>query len=293
MKRTFFFLFTFLVILSGCSPIKIQSTLITTATNAAISVTSEPSTSTPTSTATIQPTSIPTLDPTSVFTVSSPLEGIQLNELSSIVSSPFSLPGLAMDDGHHGTDFAFWSRGTYTTMVGLPIHSVLSGRVAGVINDIKPYGNLIIIETPLDTFTENFRNLLSPPVQQTPYPYNPRMQFCTSLKEQSWSVSTASLYLLYGHMLEPSPLKVGDLVKSGETIGQVGSTGMSVNAHLHLEMRWGPGGTEFASMNYYNPAATQEEMDNYCEWRISGRYVLLDPMIFFNNWLGLSSNSLK
>jgi hypothetical protein len=56
-------------------------------------------------------------------------------------------------------------------------------------------------------------------------------------------------------------------------------------------MRWGPDGTEFASMNYYNTAATQQEMDNYCEWRISGKYVLLDPMIFFNSWLSLSTKT--
>jgi murein DD-endopeptidase MepM/ murein hydrolase activator NlpD len=117
------------------------------------------------------------------------------------------------------------------------------------------------------------------------------MEFCTSLKDQSWSIDTKSLYLLYGHMLEPSLLKVGEVVTSGETIGKVGTTGMSVNAHLHLEMRWGPGGTEFASMNYYNTGATQQEMDNYCEWRISGKYVLLDPMIFFNDWLSLSSKT--
>ncbi len=156
----------------------------------------------------MQPSSTPTIDPTALFKVSSPLEDIQLNELSSIISTPFSQTGLELDDGHHGTDFAYWSRGTHTTMVGLPIHSVLNGKVAGVINDVKPYGNLIIIETPIDSHPfEICGNFLSPPVQQTPYPYNPRMEFCTSLKSQSWSIDTKSLYLLYGHMLEAISVK--------------------------------------------------------------------------------------
>lgn len=257
-----------------------------------------PQTSTPDPVAAIQvptstdiPSNTPDSDPTALFKVSSPLEDIELNELSSIISTPFDQKGLELDDGHHGTDFAYWTRGTHTTMSGLPIHAVLDGRVAGVINDIWPYGNLIIIETAIDSIPLELRNLLSLPVQQTPYPYNPRMESCAGLKDRSWSIPTRSLYLLYGHMLEASPLKVGAIVNSGEPIGLVGTSGMSVNAHLHLEMRWGPGGTEFASMNYYNTAATQQEMDNYCEWRISGKYVLLDPMIFINDWLSLSSTT--
>jgi murein DD-endopeptidase MepM/ murein hydrolase activator NlpD len=189
-----------------------------------------------------------------------------------------------LDDGHHGTDFAFYDFGKLTTIVGLPIHSVLNGKVAGVINNKKPYGNLIIIETRMDTFPPAFLKLLSPPIQETPYPYNPRLQFCTSLKGETWSVKPESIYLLYGHMLEPSPLQVGDVVTSGQSIGKVGNTGMSGNAHLHLEMRWGPGGTEFASMNYYDTAATPEENINYCIWRISGKFVRIDPMSFFNTW---------
>jgi hypothetical protein len=52
-------------------------------------------------------------------------------------------------------------------------------------------------------------------------------------------------------------------------------------------MRWGPGGTEFASMNYYDTAATPEENLNYCVWRISGKFVRIDPMAFFNTWENL------
>jgi murein DD-endopeptidase MepM/ murein hydrolase activator NlpD len=291
MKRSITCLFVMILLLPGCSKVNTRPTPIVVTSTSTETSTPEPPTATLSPTNTTRPSITPTIDPAALFKVSSPLEDIQLNELPLIISNPFSLIGLERDDGHHGTDFAYWSRGTHTTMVGLPIHSVLTGRVAGVINDILPYGNLIIIETSKDTIPVELRSLLSAPVQQTPYPYNPRLKFCTSLKNQSWLIRTESLYLLYGHMLEPSPLRVGETVQSGEKIGLVGTTGLSVNAHLHLEMRWGPGGTEFASMNYQDTAATQQEMDNYCEWRISGKYVLMDPMIFFNDWLSLSSKT--
>ncbi|MFJ4220301.1 M23 family metallopeptidase [Curtobacterium luteum] len=42
---------------------------------------------------------------------------------------------------------------------------------------------------------------------------------------------------LYGHMIPGStPLQVGDTVEAGEFIGQVGNSGVSTGAHLHLEV---------------------------------------------------------
>jgi len=42
---------------------------------------------------------------------------------------------------------------------------------------------------------------------------------------------------LYGHMIPgSSPLKVGDRVEAGQFVGQVGSSGVSTGAHLHLEV---------------------------------------------------------
>lgn len=44
---------------------------------------------------------------------------------------------------------------------------------------------------------------------------------------------------LYAHMKNdsfPEGMKVGSAVKSGETIGAVGNTGMSTGAHLHFEL---------------------------------------------------------
>ena len=79
-------------------------------------------------------------------------------------------------------------------------------------------------------------------------------------------------------MKDPTPLKVGDVISAGEQIGLVGTTGNSVNPHLHLEMRFGPGGTKFASMGHYDTAATPIQMATYCLWRTSGQFVAADPL---------------
>lgn len=40
----------------------------------------------------------------------------------------------------------------------------------------------------------------------------------------------------YGHMIEPSPLSIGDSVSPGDIVGRVGSTGRSTGPHLHWEV---------------------------------------------------------
>ncbi len=59
---------------------------------------------------------------------------------------------------------------------------------------------------------------------------------------------------MYAHMAEPSPLKKGDTVRTGQPIGVVGDTGDARGCHLHFEM-WGPpgwyeGGSPFDPLPY-------------------------------------------
>jgi murein DD-endopeptidase MepM/ murein hydrolase activator NlpD len=52
-----------------------------------------------------------------------------------------------------------------------------------------------------------------------------------------------SLYMLYAHMQNAPTLFAGDTVQPGQIIGNVGSTGNSTGAHLHLETRTGKTGS--------------------------------------------------
>jgi len=252
-------------------------------------------------TPTIAPSSTPTLAPTATdtptltplpyagFTIASPLQDIRLNELASIISTTFQPPSPGWDDGHHGVDFAYWSRGTHEKMEGLEVYALMGGVVAGITNNRKPYGNQIIIETPLSRIPPALLAQWQPIELATPFPVNPRIPACEKVQSMSWEVRPGSVYTLYGHLLNPVDYEIGDAVQAGDLIGQVGTTGASVNPHLHLEMRWGPDGTKFASMGFYDTSITDSERENYCLWRVSGQFILLNPMDVVDTWLNQSS----
>jgi len=59
---------------------------------------------------------------------------------------------------------------------------------------------------------------------------------------------------MYAHLAEPSPLKEGETVRTGQPIGIVGTTGSSSACHLHFEMwgspGWYEGGSPFDPLSY-------------------------------------------
>jgi murein DD-endopeptidase MepM/ murein hydrolase activator NlpD len=229
--------------------------------------------------ASFSPSSTPTVASTQkpAFHVCSPLQDMTLAELPQIVVNPFTPPRPGEDDGHHGVDFAYYHRGAHQTMVGLGIYSVLAGRVASVIDDRPPYGNMIMVETPLKDLPSAFLSrLILPPSALAPTP-SPRLS-CPVLTPPAADGGQRSLYLLYAHMEKPSDLKVDDPIGCGQPLGSVGNTGFSGNPHLHFEVRVGPSGSTFEAMSHYNNRASQVEMSNYCLWRISGYYQLVDPL---------------
>ena len=224
--------------------------------------------------------------------ICSPLQDIAIEELSSILTTPYQAASPGQDNGHQGVDFAYYHRGSHTVMLGLPVYSSLAGKVAAVILDRPPYGNAIIIETPLTTLTPELLAGLQLPFQSTPPAIDGRLTCPTPAATPAWLPDPSSplpltpdrysLYLLYAHLNKPPLLALGDEVTCGQQVGEVGTTGNSVNPHLHLETRLGPSGATFTSLAHYLNTATIEEMSSYCTWRVSGIFQAFDPMLLFD-----------
>jgi murein DD-endopeptidase MepM/ murein hydrolase activator NlpD len=214
----------------------------------------------------------------SASAVSSPLAGVAMAELAEIVTNPFTAPLPGHDDGHHGVDLAFYRWGDQVGMLGTPIHSVLDGKVAAASFSPYPYGNFVIIETSWDQLPPGIQAKLAAPLPPTPEPQAIRLTCPGFLDFGEIPDGRPSLYLLYAHMQDPSPLVVGDKVTSGEPIGKVGTSGASVNPHLHLETRAGPPGASFTEMAHYDAAVSEKARESYCTWRVSGEFELFNPL---------------
>jgi murein DD-endopeptidase MepM/ murein hydrolase activator NlpD len=221
------------------------------------------------------PTSIPAILQSQVC---SPLEGEELNELPEITTQLFKMPRSGQDDGHHGIDFAFYRRKNLLSIDGIQVHSALKGEVVTIIKDKYPYGNAIIIETPINQISNTLLEIISvPSVQPTVVP-DPKFVWTTGELPFELSATDRSIYIYYAHLMYPSDLVPGDIVECGQQIGFVGNTGDSSNPHLHFETRVGPSGARFESMAYYTAQSTQTERYNYVVWRVSNLFQPFDPM---------------
>jgi murein DD-endopeptidase MepM/ murein hydrolase activator NlpD len=219
-----------------------------------------------TQTITTSPFTRPSPPPSSTLTptasqasrICSPLAWETLPELWEIISDPYNPPPMGRDERHQGVDFSHYSRKGHKTIEGEPVQAVLAGRVVSVIEDRLPYGNMVMVETPSADLPASLRDVLG-------------------------MAEGESLYLLYAHFGHAPLVKLGDPVVCGQVIGEVGMTGYHVvNPHLHLEARYGPPGVVFESMAFYTATATDQEMENYRRWRMSGEFQHFDPMILFS-----------
>lgn len=271
------------LLLSGCATARPPNGEVET-TQAAI--TASPTSVLPVSaaaTSTFQPEPSPTDLPTASETpielspVCSPLHGFQIDQLTDIVAKPYNPPSPGGEGGHHGVDFSFYSYGAFTSMEGIPVQAVLDGVVAAVIADRPPYGNMVIIETPLSSLPLAWQESLAALPALTHHQPDNRLQCPTPIAGDQFS-NPESLYLLYAHLAEKPNLANGDHLGCGQQIGLVGNTGYSGNTHLHLEMRLGPSGVQFLHLAHYINNATNEEMASYCVWRISSQFRLIDPL---------------
>lgn len=224
-------------------------------------------------------TSQPTSTALSTSQVCSPLEDFSIEEASTIRTNPVKTPLPGKDDGHHGIDFSFWTYGDWDTMAGLGIHTALDGIVAGTVNDRFPYGYMIMIETPFEQLPAELRiQLENISAAQLPDLTNSALS-CPDINPLDFSTASKSLYLVYAHMLEMPALQLNDSVQCGSSIGKVGNTGDSSNPHLHFEARIGPSGYRFTDMAHYLNDASELERYNYCTWRVSGIFQLIDPQM--------------
>jgi murein DD-endopeptidase MepM/ murein hydrolase activator NlpD len=205
------------------------------------------------------------------------LQGLSLIDLPGTVVNPFNPPPPGSDDPHQGVDFGDLRAGDRIALTGRRVMAVLPGRVAAVMADRFPYGNAILLETPLDELPENWLGELGLPTPGPAFTPVPALT-CPKGFSIAGSDSQRSLYLLYAHMLEPPQLELGEAVGCGQEIGAIGSSGNALNPHLHLEARLGPASVQFGSLAHYDPSATQDEMANYCAWRVSGSFQAFDPL---------------
>jgi murein DD-endopeptidase MepM/ murein hydrolase activator NlpD len=174
--------------------------------------------------------------------------------LPLIISQPYDPPPDGSDARHHGLDFFYYQVDGRGSIAGEGIQSILPGIVAAVINDRLPYGNMIIIETPVSFLTQRLR---------------------AAFRESS----DLSIYHLYAHMTSASDLSIGDSISCGQILGQVGQTGYNIPVpHLHIETRLGIPGVTFKDMAFYDTQATSSEIKNYSRWRISGEFIHFDPI---------------
>jgi murein DD-endopeptidase MepM/ murein hydrolase activator NlpD len=192
------------------------------------------------------------------------------------ISNPFQPPSyLGSDDPHQAIDLAIIQDGM--AVGGGEVHLVLEGSVAAVISGRFPYGNALLVETPLEVLPADWLAELALPTPAPTLGPHPSLT-CPQLADApQWDTSARSLYLLYAHMAAPPDFQLGDRVACGAPIGLVGQSGNALNPHLHLEARLGPRAVRFAGIAHYETRATPEEMWGYCTWRVSGVFQLVDP----------------
>jgi len=268
------------VVLSACQPQLVTRTVLPP------SATMEPTASLSPS-QTTSPTSQPSQTmpmPTSTiraFQACSPLEEETLDTLSSILVNPLVIPPFGRDDGHHGLDFSYYRRGERESIQGIAVYAILSGTTALTLPDEIPYGNTIVIETPLselpETLQENLKAIYQPVPEDVLYQGE-----CPEITPPVFT-GDLSVYHLYAHMEAPSTFRAGDSIECGAALGTVGNSGRSSNPHLHLETRLGPSNADLGDMAFYETVYTEQQRANYCLWRMSGYFQLFDPFLLFKS----------
>jgi len=265
-------------LLSSCGTVPAASRVPATASpSEAPSLTPFLETATPTATD-LPPTATPTIEPTPALAVCSPLEGYNLANLAGMVTNPYHPPKPGSDDPHHGVDLAVVAPDSRIALAGHPVTAALSGQVVSVIHNRFPYGNAVLIETPLELASPEWWAQAGIPTPAPTLEPHSALTCPAFTQTPTWDSTRRSVYVLYAHMQSDPPVAPGQVVSCGQVIGQIGDSGNALNPHLHFEVRVGPAAAALGSMAHYDASATNDEMATYCLWRVSGLFQLVDPL---------------
>lgn len=209
--------------------------------------------------------------------VCAPLADLTAAGLAEAIVNPYHPPPFGSDDPHQGIDIAAFLAGTRIAVSGQEVRAALEGTVTLVLADRYPYGNALLVETPLEPLIDLGLEI---PAGEAATPIASALT-CPGETAFEPGGPERSLYLLYAHMQDPPEAAVGETLACGAPLGRIGETGNALNPHLHLEARIGPSGFAFPGMSHYTGSASPAEMDAYCTWRIGGRFRPIDPGLIF------------
>ncbi len=234
---------------------------------------------------TLSPTVTSVTDPTFtpaatefIIKVSSPLIDFSMNDLANMISNPYHPPKQGSDGPHQGIDFSVMDPDLRIAVKGSGVRAILGGQVVMVMKDRFPYGNALMVETPYQEIPVEWAEKLSNHSDPGLFGTSTSLTCPAGWDQVENERQELSVYILYAHLQNPSEFKLGDQIGSGDGIGSIGDSGNALAPHLHIEMRYGYSGGLKGSMAHYDVSADEQEMSNYCRWRVSGWYRTIDPM---------------
>jgi murein DD-endopeptidase MepM/ murein hydrolase activator NlpD len=283
MKAFSAFLFVIILSISGCSQSsQVESDITPTIefkdTEVFPEETSTPTLiPSPTNTLISEPEITPSPTPSSVL-ISSPLQDYSIDELVDMISNLYNPPKPGSDDPHQGVDFSVVDPSLGYAIKGPAVQAILSGNVVMVTNDRFPYGNSLLIETTYENLPNSWKDFMVELPSPELFTSNPALTCPDGWDQPQANDDALSLFILYAHLANTVEWEVGDQIKSGDIVGLIGDSGNALAPHIHIEMRYGFSDRLMGNMAHYDVTANEEEMSNYCRWRVSGWYRLVDPM---------------
>lgn len=217
-----------------------------------------------------------------IILINSPFADKSKSELSNMISNPYHPPVQGSDDPHQGVDFSDVDNISKIALPGKEVRAILGGEVVSVMNDRFPYGNAILVATDEKNLPNGWKEDFMSPERLFAWESNTALTCPEGWNFPPGPKKQVRLYTLYAHLLDEPNYEIGENINSGDKIGAIGMSGNALAPHLHIEVRYGYFPDFSGSMAHYDVSASLEEMSNYCRWRVSGWFRLIDPMQLFS-----------